>query len=428
MKQIQTGTNNLVDTIKPTTHQVFRPPAPIRLFNSLGRVFERCGVSPANRSEESLMAAACRRTGLSDWGDDSFRIPLRILLESYRKDAKLKLFGWIIIHESLIGKLVNRLRIQNELKRHPEILQEPIRQPLFIVSLPRTGTTLLQNLLSQDRTNRSLLFWELMSPAPSPQPQTRDTDPRIAKAEKMLWFFHKLMPEWAIMHPMNAKTPEECFPLLENSFVSFSFIHYGLLTRYQKWIEGQDMVPPYRYYRQQLQLLQSRFPRKRWVLKAPLHMFCLDALLTVFPDACVVQTHRDPLKVIPSACSLIDILQRAYCDHVDLDLYSHKRLDFLTSMMEHYTHVRDSVDSARFFDVQYKDLVQDPVSTVHRIYEYFGYKFDVRLEERMRAWLTANPQNKHGIHRYSLEQFGLNPDMVNRRFATYCKRFRILTE
>jgi len=428
MKQIQSEAGNPVGRLKPVTDRGFRLPAPVYLFNRLGRAFERLGLSPANRSEESLMAAARRRTGLSDWGDDSFREPLGILLESLRKDARLNLLGWIIIHESLTKNLVNRLLIQDELKRHPEILQVPIERPLFIVSMPRTGTTLLQNLLSQDQTNRSLLFWELMSPAPSPEPRTRDIDPRIAKAEKILWLSHKLMPEWATMHPMDAKTPEECFPLLENSFVSYSFAFYGVLPRYLKWIEEQDMVPPYRYYRQQLQLLQFRFPQKRWVLKAPLHMLCLDALLSVFPDACVVQTHRDPLKVIPSACSLVDILQRVICDRVDVDFYAPKWLDFLTSMVEHYSHVRDSADSARFFDVHYKDLVQDPLGTVRRVYEHFGYGYEARFEERMREWLAANPQNKHGTHRYCLEQFGMNPDMVNSRFATYCERFKISPE
>jgi hypothetical protein len=227
---------------------------------------------------------------------------------------------------------------------------------------------------------------------------------------------------------MDARTPEECFPLLENSFVSYSFAFYGVLPRYLKWIEEQDMVPPYRYYRRQLQLLQFRFPQKRWVLKAPLHMLCLDALLSVFPDACVVQTHRDPLKVIPSACSLVDILQRVICDRVDVDFYAPKWLDFLTSMVEHYSHVRDSADSARFFDVHYKDLVQDPLGTVRRVYEHFGYGYEARFEEQMREWLAANPQNKHGTHRYCLEQFGMNPDMVNSRFTTYCERFKISPE
>ncbi|MCP4350612.1 MAG: sulfotransferase [Desulfobacterales bacterium] len=402
---------------------------PIRLLNKMGSVLERFGISPANRSEESLMAVASRKTGLSDWGDGSFRPALRTLLESYRKDAKLNFFGWLDIHEMMIIRhLINRLLIQDELKRHPEILQEQIRQPLFIVSLPRTGTSMLQWLLSQDPSNRSLLFWEALSPAPPPEPETFETDPRIAEAEKTVRKYNKLDPKLSSIHHTQAQRPHECFRLLMNSFTYSFFQVTANVTQYSKWVKDQDMLPVYQYYRQQLQLLQSRFPTERWVLKAPWHMYYIDELLTTFPDARVVQTHRDPSKAIPSLCSLITISRGLFSDHVDPHHIGKEFLRELEIMIERSSQARDNFDSSRFFDIHYNDLVQDPTGTVLRIYEHFGYRIDGDFEKRMHEWLTANPRHKKGVHHYSLEQFGLDADMVNHRFRAYRERFGIPSE
>ncbi|MCP5007524.1 MAG: sulfotransferase [Planctomycetes bacterium] len=400
----------------------------IRLINCLGRIVRKFGISPANRSDASLLASACSRTGLSDWGDDGFRTPLRILLASYREDSNISFYGWLIIHQQLIKTLSNRLRIQDEIKRHPEILQEQIRRPLFIVSLPRTGTTLLHRLLSQDQVNRALLSWEAVYPAPAPEPDARDTDSRISRMTKQIRMIQRMLPDLASMHDFQANSPDECFPLLENSFMSNSFDTLADATKYLEWLSKQDRVLSYRYYRLQLQILQSRIPTERWILKSPYHLSSLDALLSVFPDACLVVTHRHPLKVIPSSCSLAGTLQRMYNEHVDLCHIGRKMLDMMSSAVENLNHIGGIVDSAQLFNVNYKVLVNDPVGTVRQIYKYFGYKFDGCFEERMRIWLSENPQNKHGVHRYSLEQFGLDQDLIKRRFAEYCERFMIPPE
>lgn len=371
------------------------------------------------------MAAASRKTGLSDWGDESFRIPFQILLESYRKDARLNFVGWLLLHRDLIKYLSNRLLIREELKRHPEILQKPVHRPLFIVSLPRTGTTLLQELLAHDPSNRSLLFWEAHRPSPSPDPHTRETDPRIKEAEKDLRYMHAMAPGYASMHLSLARGPHECIPLLSNSFASSSFYAFANLPRYAEWLREQDMLPTYLYYRQQLQILQWRCPGDRWLLKSPVHLYSLDELLAVFPDACIVQTHRDPLSIVPSGCSILSTIQGIRSDHVDPVHLSREWLRDMEFTMERVTKARDSADSARFFDVYYKDIVQDPIETVRHIYEHFRYDFTDRFEQGMCKWLAANPQHKHGVHRYSLEQFGLNKDIVNRYFAKYCERFHI---
>ena len=405
----------------------YRPPW-LRFVNWAGSTLRRGGVQLANLSEESILTAALRKTGLSDWGDESFRVPLRILLESFEREAELNFVGRYLLRQHCIRLLVNRLRIQDDLKRHPEILQVPIRRPLFIIGLPRTGTTLLHNLLSQDPSSRWLLLWELGSPSPPPDHQTRETDPRIKEAEKLVRIYNSLAPNFSTAHYLNPNGPEECNSLFEHEFVSVLFEFRANVTSYVKWLEAQDMVAPYRYYRQQLQLLTWRCPGDHWVLKAPAHLFSLDALMTVFPDACIIQTHRDPLKVLPSICSLSAMVRGIYSDQVDLKLVGDHWNNRLANGLERAMQVRESADPTRFYDVNYNALVQDPISTVRQIYEYFGYDFAPRMEENINRWITQNPQHKHGIHRYSLKQFGLDPMVVNHRFARYRERFNILAE
>jgi len=416
----------MIDTpnLIPTFEHPYRPKW-LRFVNWAGNTLRQAGVPLANFSEESLLSTAQRQTGLFDWGDESFRVSLRILLKSLDKEANLNFVGQYLLRESCIHLLVNRLRIQDTLKRHPEILQVPIRRPLFITGLPRTGSTLLHNLLSQDPSSRSLSLWELNSPSPPPDIQTRESDPRIEAAEKLVKRYNYLAPELATAHSLNPNGPEECNSLFEHDFLSLLFELRANVPRYSQWYEAHDMLAPYRYYRQQLQLLAWRCPGNHWVLKAPAHLFSLDALITVFPDACIIQTHRDPLQVLPSISSLFAIARGVYTDQVDLTGLGEYCLNRWAKGIERGMQIRNAADSAQFYDVKYNTLVKDPIGTVHRIYEYFGYEFSPRMGENIHRWITENPQNKHGVHRYSLEQFGLDPTVVNRRFAQYRERFNV---
>lgn len=403
-------------------------PFPIRAANWMGSVLDRFGITLYDHNEDSLVRAACRRTGLSDWGDDSYKVPLKILLDSAKKDANMDLLGRFVFRSALINHLSNRLRIQDEIKRHPEITQEPIRQPLFILSIPRTGTTLLHNLLGQDLFNRPLLNWEASCPTPPPERQTKDTDPRITAADRNLRNLHYMAPYLSTIHPASATSPEECISLFMNSLYCSSFVGFGKVTSYIAWLKKQDMVPAYRYYRMQLQLLQSRYPTHRWVLKSPMHLNYLNELLTVFPDACIIQTHRDPLKAVPSICSL----NAAYLGM----LYNSLSLEFIGAVcnqiwpeaLDKAMKIRDNSKKSHFIDILYKDLVKSPIETIKKIYDYFGFDYTKEFEERMKAWIAKNPKNKHGVHRYSLEQFGLTADEVNRQFAEYIERFEIPRE
>lgn len=403
-------------------------PLPIRLINWLGKGADLLKLPIAQLTEESLMAAARRKTGLQDWGEsEKFQTPLRVMLESYQREGRLSFFGRFALCQDLIKRLSNRLLIQDELVRHPEILQEKITTPLFIVSLPRTGTTLLQRLLSQDSAYRSLLFWEALAPAPGPDQQSHATDPRIAETEKVLRIQDKIIPQFAAIHPMGATEPEECVFLLNNSLMTPSFYIAAHAPHYFEWLTGQNqsMEPVYQFYRQQLQLLQFRMPTERWLLKAPLHMYSMQALLAVFPDACIVQTHRDLTEVIPSVCSLQATIRGAFTDELDLAEIGKEVVRDMEILLERSQLARTSSNPDRFFDIRYHDLVAEPVAVVQKLYQHFGLEFTADFEKKLEQWIRANPKNKTGAHHYSLEQFGLDRNMIQKRFAKYSAQFGV---
>jgi hypothetical protein len=232
---------------------------------------------------------------------------------------------------------------------------------------------------------------------------------------------YALAPQLAATHLYDAEAPEECNNLfgheLAAGFLAFIFD----VPRYAVWLVDQDLVENYRSFRRQLQLLSWRCPGDHWVLKAPPHLFALDAVLAVFPDVCIVQTHRDPLQVIPSVCSMSAVFRGITSDRVDLRRLGAEYTEALAEGVEKAIAVRAKADPARFFDVPYPRLLADPIGTVREICRYFGSACDAEFEDRMRRWLVENPQHKHGVHRYGLEQFGLDADVVNGRFATYCR-------
>jgi len=389
-------------------------------------MLEHCGISLGRCSAETLMQAACRKTGLNDFGNDDFINALHVLIRSYNQDANLNLIGRIITCLVTKEKLVNRLLVRERLLKYPKILDESIQRPLFIVSLPRTGTTLLHRLLSLDSFNRPLLYKEVICPVLPHDPKGRLSDTREAMAQRALKSLYKMVPDLAAIHPVQVNEPEECFPLLANSF-KYPSVSFGAnVSGYLDWLKQTDFVSVYSYYKKQLQILQHGETCTRWVLKSPLHMLYMNELLHVFPDACIVQIHRDPAMVVPSFCSLISKLRGMASDHIDLNLIGQYGIDMLANMAHMSCNVRDSAAPDRFFDVSYEELVKDPIQTARRIYKKFGYNFTSGFEQSMHTWLHENPQHKHGVHEYSIEQFGLDYDSVTRRFATYCEHFNVL--
>jgi hypothetical protein len=397
-------------------------PLGIRSLNWAGRRLRGWGAQVAHLDEAKMVQAAERKAGWTDWGDQRFRTPLRLLVQSYNEDPGLSVLGRFIARNTLIKRLVNRLRIRRDVVGRPAILEEALPRPLFIVGLPRTGTTLLLNLLAQDPAARPLLFWETMAPSPPHDPATWDQDPRIGEAERLIERLDRLLPELRTIHPLHARGPAECLGLLLNSFLT-PFIG-GRATRYREWLRGAppgEIEAAYREYRQQLQVLHYRRRGGHLVLKCPSHLFGLDALLKVFPDACVVQTHRDVATAVASLCSMSAVMNRLSYEEIDLAEVGRHTVGIVELLLERCLEARRRAGDDRFLDLAYADLVRDPVAAVRRIYERFGYTYSDALEQRLRTYLSAQPEQ--GLHRYRPEDFALDPAELQRRLAPYCQRF-----
>ncbi|MGA1876256.1 MAG: sulfotransferase family protein [bacterium] len=407
------------------TIQQFKLPLTRQLINWVGRVGQRFGINMINLSSGSLLETSLRKTGLSDWGEDDFQTPLNVLLDSLEGEAKLTVLGRIAIRQTCLRILMNRLSIQENLRLHPEIKDIPIQRPLFIVGLPRTGTTLLHNLLAQDQDNRVPLFWELLFPSPLIFRGKHKADFRLTLTRKKIDQIYALSPQIFSIHPYNPTGPEECIILFQNTFKSLFFPLYYHIPKYTEWLLQENMVGAYQYFLRQLQLLHWQRPGQRWVLKSPAHLYFLDALLSVFPDACFIQTHRDPKEIIPSICSLSGMATQMSSDRLPFHYFGEKGLFLCKTAVDRGMNVRASVAASHFYDVQYQDLVTDPIAVVRSIYDYFGYDVKITMETNMKNWLAANPQHRYGIHRYSLDEFDLDQKTIDDQFALYRKRFNV---
>ena len=365
---------------------------------------------------EGLLEKAAAQTGLTDFGDDSYREPYNILLQSLQDEACLNTQGVILMQRTILRLLAIRLRTEEAFTSYPEMADTPIERPLYILGFPRTGTTLLHNLLSCDPASRWLRLWEGLYPAPAPE--SLDDDPRVAKSKEFVTGFEKIAPLLASAHKLNATGPEECLWLIEHTFADFIFELRANIPSYSRWLSQHEADPVwYLYYRRQLQMLSWKCRGSHWVCKAPRHLSGLSGLLSVFPDARIVQTHRSAESVLPSICSLCEITRSAASNLVDkvaIGTHWHQRL---LEVGRRSAEVRSASDAEQFIDVQYNDLVTDPIGTVHQIYEHHGYSYSDSFENRMKLWLADNRQYKHGPHRYSLEEFGLDAEVVRRDFT-----------
>ena len=402
----------------------------VRALNGLGRTLHRLGWPATRFDDEALLGMARRQTGLDDFGPGDFREPLRLLLKSLEHEASLSWLGRILARNDIRALLANRLRVVRDRALYPEIAHGRIVSPLFVAGLPRTGSTLLHHLLAQDPKSRVLRTWEVFSPSPPPDPASDPADPRVAATQRSLRWFDRLAPEFKTIHPLGAELPLECIAVLAHSFLSSRFNTSYRVPSYQAWFEQQDQRPAYELHRAILQHLQVRYPGSRWVLKAPTHLWSLEALFAAYPDAIVVQTHRDPATVLASVASLTAVLRGVFAEVVDRLEIGHEVTNQWSNGLERALQFRRSgaMPAERFVDVQYRDLLRDPIGSIRAIYAKLSWTLDAESERRMQMYLGNHPKDRHGPHRYSLESFGLDPGAIAHRFKTYREYFDVKEE
>ena len=394
------------------TFDMARQPFPIRLANHLGKFLDDGFNLRIDLSQSQLIATARRKAKLYDFGENSYEEPLSIFLNSIEHESQINFMGRIMLRQMVLTALTNRLLINAKISNSPDLLNSPIDQPLFIVGYPRTGTTLLHNLLALDPQNRTLKMYETLSPAARNPVPSAHKDPRISQAERFIKATHYISRHISVIHPLSAKGPDECLKLIENTFISPHFMLYCHIPTYWAWLLEQKtckFIPVYEYHRSQLQILGKQKHEKRWVLKAPIHLFFIDALLKVYPDARIIYLHRNPASAIPSFCSLTAASRALASDVTDKKDIGSFAVDLYEESTKRAKQARNAGNSsALFYDVHYDDLLANPFKTIQNIYSFFGYAQPQDLEIHINNWITHNPQNKHGKHHYSLESYKLN--------------------
>jgi hypothetical protein len=374
----------------------------VRRVNEEGRILDSRSIVPLD--EESLLGCAIRNTGLDDFGDEHWREPFRILLRALEEEADLNLIGRIFTRSDLLIHLEGRLRITDWYKRHPEVEDEQIREPVFVIGLPRSGTTIMQEILGADPAARVVRMWEAKYPCPPPSPSDPRPDPRIAKADAVTTFQDRITPEWAGMHKVGGNLPVECIEFTYSSFMSDAFSSSFQVPSYSDYLARADQSYPFWWHKRVLKLLQSTWRPGHWLLKGPTHLPYLPTLFQTYPDAKLVLMLRDPVKALASVIDVCGTLFWMRSDNpFSGDSYGHflqvdpvvGNLERLIGWLEGGTIPRERVQPVR-----YLDFFADPERELQRIYA--GLKIPLTPEglRAMKAYIADKPKDKFGEHHY----------------------------
>lgn len=375
---------------------------------------------------EQLIEQAQQATGLEKFDSDSFREGLDVLLSDFNANG-IPERSVERLRGALLLALTSRLKVTDYLDKNPELLSRPIEKPVFVFGVPRTGTTLLSNLLAADPARRSPLTWEIDDPVPPATSATLTTDPRalarLEQEKKML----EAMPEMGKYYRSSAIYPNECVFFMAHDFKTLMWESRGNCKNYREWLFSTDMTSAYEYHKKFLQVLQANAPGV-WNLKMPSHSLWLETLLKVYPDARLVWTHRDPLTATGSFCGIISLSHGAFAPEVDNNFVGQNCLYQAKLHADRIMDFRDKFGEDRIIDVQYADLMDKPIDTMRTLYGQLGDEFDGPAQQGMQAWLDDNPQNKFGKHEYKLAQYGLSVDTVKPAFERYLSRYNVAPE
>jgi hypothetical protein len=383
----------------------------------------------ASFSQDELMEAAAAAAGLDDFGRDDFREGFGVLLEAYAREARLTPLGQQLVRDELVGDLVGRLQVVDRLKRAPGILESKLERPVFILGLPRTGTTTLHQLLQHDPDSQVLEYWLGVVPQPRPPRAEWAANPDYQRVAEVLRLTYEADPGLRALHDVSADGPGECRFVFRHLFMDDSYDHTAYVPSYREWFDQQPMDRVYRWYHDVLKLIQYPETGRRWVLKYPPHLRCLEELFREFPEACIIQTHRDPAKVIPSFASLLAHFTAVYEDDVDPKHYGRLAARLWIDRLPQGIRDRERLGrESQFFDVHFREVLDDPVGTLRRAFDAFGMPLSETAQQNMQGWIDAHPAGRHGAHNYTAEEFGLDAGELSEAFAAYRERFGVPAE
>jgi len=377
-------------------------------------------------TRDALIAEARSRTGLKDFGDEWFFVNLDALLPSLRDEARLSPAGVAYAWETFVTSLVNRLRFIDTVKRHPEIDEEQVDVAAIVCGLPRTGSTMLHRMLASAPAMTGVRWYETKNYAPFPGEERGRPEPRRAAARLLLDEMLAGIPDLMSIHPMDLDQPDEELMILGHHFSSTMIEGTFFVPGFAHWLMRQDHTQSYRDLERVLKLLQRNEPSRRgrkWVLKTPGHLMGIGSAIEVFPDAKLIMTHRDPLKIVPSWASMEYSLYRMVSDSITPEEVGTFWLDRLAELLNNFVTVRAAVHGRNFVDVRYTEQLADPVATGRRVLEACGITVTQEIEDGMAEWIEANRREDRAPHNYTLEEFGLDKAVIEEKFATYRQNF-----
>ncbi len=356
--------------------------------------------------------------GWNDFGEDEYLPALNILLESLDQSALLPKVANAVMAQSITGVLSGRLYSEHYKQQNPGFSQQKIARPLFIIGLPRSGTTALQKLLAADPCNQGLAYWLGQTPMPRPARERWQQIPEFMQCVTQLETIAQAVPEMMAIHEMAADQADECRLLLMQSFSNVTFQSGAWVPEYEEWLYTADFSRVYERYKSNLQLIGLNDDR-RWVLKDPSHLWAPQDLLKVFPDACIVQTHRQPEKLIPSVSSLVYTSRKMTDPEVDKKRVGRRELKQWARVLNNLAELRQNTPQLPIYDVYMEDLQRDPLQTIRGIYDYFDIALSPGSHSAMESWAASRPAGVHGQHNYTAEEFGLNDEEINEAFQHY---------
>lgn len=374
---------------------------------------------------DALVADAVDATGLEDFGPWPWRDGLEVLVDSINREASLTSMGSLVMTARLGNSLQQRLGVVDWMARHPEIAEVPIEGPVLVTGLPRTGTTALSNLMGCDPDTRAPRVWETATPVPPPEAATYLTDPRIAQTQAGIDYLHGISPIMRVLHDDEATSVAEHMDLLCLSFRAYHYSGMVTVPTYLDWWLEQDLRSTYDLHRRVTQLLGWRCPPRRWHIRNPPDLFCLDAVVDAYPEVRIVWTHRDPARVMASVCELIAVVRELSSDAVDRRALGAHELELWGVAAERAVAARERLGEERFIDVWHSEFVADPVAALAGVYDRVGWAFTGAAEAGARHWVEGHGREQHGTHDPQLADFGLTAEGVRDRFAAYCERFGV---
>jgi hypothetical protein len=397
---------------------------PEKILNAMASVLHAMGLPLTNIDPHHILAAARRKTKLSHAGDDHFIHAFQSLADALQ-DKHITPLARLAARQVSIKAISNRLRIEDYIERHPEVLDVEIKRPIFVVGFPRTGTTVLQKLLASHPNRRALEFWELYTPVPFHDDPAEDERRRVASVDRILDIAYRFAPEMESVHEVRARSYEECWPLFANTFAMLNYQFQTGVDQYAEYLFEHDMSWAYAEYKRILQILLHQRPAEQIVLKCPEHLWFLDALLEVFPDACIVWPHRDPFDAVASYCSLISMSRRFFYGKVNChDLGEDVVRSFLRGISRAQA-TRAKVPPERFYDLHFTDLVQDHVQVMKDIEQHFQFESWDGWPGAVDSFHAAKRADARGKHVYDAKRYNLDAADIRHRYRDYIDRYHI---